>query len=227
MSRNALVRYGGLTAVACTVLAATGLVVFLTGAALPDPTWSVADLAHKTNSFTQAVLGAWILMWAMVVVVAFAGWVAHRYGSDSVLVRSGAGVLVVGGVIHAVENLLVAGLYGQGLPAIAHGSGVDPGTAALSRTVDTASTFAFGVLGLAILLIALGLRFELGSPTWFAGWGLVAGVMGLLASLGLAVPALSGLAGPFNVLMLSWLCVLGVRAAISLTESNRLMPTRI
>jgi hypothetical protein len=123
----------------------------------------------------------------------------------------GAVLLMFAGLVHSVENLLVAGLYGT---TFGEGSGdAGPAADALWRSISSCLVFAFGLLGTSAIFIGLAFLTELAEPKWLSVWGLATGFLGLLASLSLLYPGLSFLPGPMNISLLAWLITVGVRAA--------------
>nr|WP_258805912.1 hypothetical protein [Pseudarthrobacter sp. NS4] len=141
-----------------------------------------------------------------------------RYGYRSALVAVGAGELALGATIHLVENLIVIGLYDGIIRPMATLGGLDsPAGDALWAVASSASVLAFGVLGLAALMAGMGFLRDLGEPSWFAYWGMFTGVLGFAAASSGIFAGLSFLAAPFNLSMLAWLIVLGLRAVRSST----------
>lgn len=150
--------------------------------------------------------------------VGFSWWLVARYGYRSALVAVGAGELALGATIHLVENLIVIGLYDSIIRPIAASGGSDsPAGDALWAVASSASVLAFGVLGLGALMAGMGFLRDLGAPSWFGYWGVFTGVLGVAAASSGIFAGLSFLAAPFNLSMLAWLIVLGLRAARSST----------
>jgi hypothetical protein len=152
----------------------------------------------------------------MVMLAGFSWWLMARYGHRSALVAVGAGQLALAATIHLVENLLVIGLYdGIIRPMAASGGSDSPAGDALWAVASSASVLAFGVLGLGALMAAMGFLRDLGAPPWFGYWGVFTGVLGFAAASSGIFAGLSFLAGPFNLSLLAWLIVLGLRAVRS------------
>lgn len=208
-------RWGGLTAIGFAAAAIAGLALWFTGAGMPEAHHSTADLAERVASIDRAILGAWVLILAMVVLAGFSWWLMARYGHRSALVAVAAGELALAATIHLVENLLVIGLYdGIIRPMTAsEGSGSAAGDA-LWAAASSASVLAFAVVGLGALMAGIGFLRDLGGPRWFGYWGMLTGALGFAAALSGIFAGLSFLAGPFNLSMLAWLIVLGLRAGL-------------
>lgn len=137
-----------------------------------------------------------------------------RYGHRSTLVAVGAGELALAATIHLVENLLVIGLYDGIIRTMAASGGSDSAAGdALWAVASSASVLAFGVLGLGALTAGMGFLRDLGAPLRFGYWGVFTGLLGFAAASSWIFAGLSFLAGPFNLSMLAWLIVLGLRAA--------------
>lgn len=216
MTSEGFTRWGGLSAIGFAAAAIVGLALWFTGAAMPEAQDSAVDLAKRVASIDRAIAGAWVLILAMVILAGFSWWLMARYGHRSALVAVGAGELALGATIHLVENLLVIGLYdGIIRPMAASGGSDSVAGDALWAVASSASVLAFGVLGLGALMAGTGFLRDLGAPLWFGYWGVFTGVLGFAAALSGIFTGLSFLAGPFNLSMLAWLIVLGLRAARS------------
>jgi hypothetical protein len=216
MTSAGFARWGGLTAIGFAAAAIVGLGLWLTGADMPEPQHSTADLAQRVVSIDRAIAGAWVLILTMVMLAGFSWWLMARYGHRSALVAVGAGQLALAATIHLVENLLVIGLYdGIIRPMAASGGSDSPAGDALWAVASSASVLAFGVLGLGALMAAMGFLRDLGAPPWFGYWGVFTGVLGFAAASSGIFAGLSFLAGPFNLSLLAWLIVLGLRAVRS------------
>lgn len=192
-------RRGDLLAIAFSVLAIGGLALWLSGANMPDNTMSAAELEERLNSRGLALAGAVVLIAAMVALLAFARWLRARYTGIQ-QVALGAAVLALGGLTHIVENVLVLVLYSGD---ISKGGTLADVTGVMSNT-------AFGLLGMGALVAALGL-----TPTWLKIWGVITGLLGVAAALSYFAPSVSFLPGPFNISLLAWLVVVGVRGTRS------------
>jgi hypothetical protein len=212
MTSTGFGRWGGLAAIGFAVAASVGLGLWFTGADMPEPHDSAADLADRVVSVDRAIAGAWVLVVAMVVLAGFAWWLMARYGHLSALVAVGAGEIALAATIHLVENLLVIGLYDGIIRPMASDGSDSPGGDALWAAASSASVLAFGVLGLGALMVGTGFLRDLGAPAWFGYWGVATGLLGLAAASSEVVTALSFLAGPFNLSLLAWLVTLGLRA---------------
>lgn len=149
---------------------------------------------EESEPTTGGLVGAAVICLAMLCLIGFASWLAR---STRPLVRAGAAAFALGGLLHLSENLLV---LGPGRGGEAEASGV-------WDVIDFLAPTAFAVLGLAALLTAIGLP----APGWLRIWGVVAGVAGLISGLSSIVESLEFLPGPFNVLLLGWLIVVGLR----------------
>ena len=204
-------RWGGLTSIVFAVVGLAGLALWFSGSGAPEGTENVSELADKLKSADRAVAGAWVIVVAMVALVVFACFLVARWGRQSGLMIVGAVLLIFAALVHTVENLLVAGLYGTTFGESARDAG--PAADALWRTISSCSVFAFGLLGASAIFIGLAFLTELAEPRWLSVWGLATGFLGLLASLSLLYPALSFLPGPMNISLLAWLITVGVRAA--------------
>ncbi|WP_377010286.1 hypothetical protein [Arthrobacter sp. GCM10027362] len=216
MTSAGFARRGGLTAIGFAAAAIAGLALWLTGAGMPEAHHSAADLAERVVSIDRAITGAWVLILAMVVLAGFSWWLMARFGHRSALVAVGAGELALAATIHLVENLLVIGLYDGIIRPMAASDGSDSAAGdAFWAAASSASVLAFGVLGLGALMAGMGFLRDLGAPRWFGYWGVFTGVLGFAAALSGIFAGLSFLAGPFNLSMLAWLIVLGLRAALS------------
>ena len=215
-------RWGGLSAIGFAIAAIVGLGLWFTGADMPEAHHSAADLAKRVVSIDRAIAGAWVLILAMVIMVGFSWWLLARYGQRSALVTVGAGALALAATIHLVENLLVIGLYhGIIRPMAASGASDSAAGDAIWAVVSSASVLAFGVLGLGAFMAAIGFLRDLGAPRWFAYWGVFTGVLGFAAASSGIFDGLSFLAGPFNLSLLGWLIVLGIRASTQLSSAAR------
>lgn len=215
MTSAGFARWGGLTAIGCAAAAIVGLALWFTGAAMPEGHDSAADLAERVASIDSAIAGAWVLILAMVILAGFSWWLMARYGHRSALVAVGTGELALGATIHLVENLLVIGLYDGIIRPMAASGGTDSAAGdALWAAASSASVLAFGVLGLGALMAGTGFLRDLGAPRWFGYWGTLTGVLGFAAALSGIFAGLSFLAGPFNLSLLAWLIVLGLRAGL-------------
>jgi hypothetical protein len=213
MTSAGFARWGGLTAIGFAAAAIVGLALWFTGAEMPEAHHSAADLAKRAVSIDRAIAGAWVLILAMVILAGFSWWLMARYGHRSALVAVGAGELALAATIHLVENLLVIGLYDGIIRPMAASGGSDSAAGdALWAVASSASVLAFGVLGLGALMAGMGFLRDLGAPPWFGYWGVFTGVLGFAAASSGIVAGLSFLAGPFNLSMLAWLIVLGLRA---------------
>lgn len=209
-------RWGGLTAICFAAAAIVGLALWFTGADMPEAHHSAADLAERVVSIDGAIAGAWVLILAMVILAGFSWWLMARYGHRSALVAVGAGELALGATTHLVENLLVIGLYDRIIRPMAASAQSDTAVGdALWAVATSASVLAFGVLGLGALMAGIGFLRDLGAPPWFGYWGVFTGVLGFAAASSGFFAGLSFLAGPFNLSMLAWLVVLGLRAVRS------------
>jgi hypothetical protein len=186
---------GGLRAVAFALTAIVGLALWFGGANMPEND-SSDFIAKHLNNKTIAVIGAIVIIGAMLILISYARWLASAYPSDS-LVKLGAAALGLGGLTHVVENILVTVLF----------SGDVAGHDGMWHTTQTLSHVAFGLLGFGALLVAIGLQ----GPTWLRLLGGLAGVGGLCAAVEKMVPGLSFIAGPFNILLLAFLIALGFR----------------
>ena len=217
MTAAGFARWGGLlTAIGFAAAAIVGLALWLTGAHMPEAHHSAADLAERVVSIDRAIAGAWVLILAMVILAGFSWWLMARYGHRSTLVAVGAGELALAATIHLVENLLVIGLYDGIIRPMAASGGSDSAAGdALWAVASSASVLAFGVLGLGALTAGIGFLRDLGAPPWFGYWGVFTGVLGFAAASSGIFADLSFLAGPFNLSMLAWLIVLGLRAVRS------------
>lgn len=214
MASAGFARWGGLTAIGFAAAAIVGLALWFTGADMPEAHHSAADLAERVVSIDRAIAGAWVLILAMVILAGFSWWLMARYGHRSALVAVGAGQLALAATIHLVENLLVIGLYDGIIRPMAASGGSDSAAGdALWAVASSASVLAFGVLGLGALMAGMGFLRDLGAPPWFGYWGVFTGVLGFAAASSGVFAGLSFLAGPFNLSMLAWLIVLGLRAA--------------
>ena len=189
-------RIGGWFAIPFAILALGGLGLWFYGADMPEDGQSAAQLADRANSVGIALTGAALLIAAMLCLLAYALWLRKRYSSNATI-GFGAAVIALGGLTHAVENMLVLRLYSGD---IASGDG-------LWDVISSMSFIAFGVLGVGALIVAIGLP----SPAWLRGWGVIAGALGLGAALSYFAPALQFLPGPFNVGLLAWMITLGLR----------------
>lgn len=143
---------------------------------------------------TGGLVGAAVICLAMLCLIGFASWLAK---STTPLVRAGAAAFAVAGLLHLSENLLV---LGPGRNGEGDASGVWDVIHVLGPT-------AFAVLGVGALLTSIGLP----APGWLRIWGVVTGVAGLICGLSSIVAALEFLPGPFNVSLLGWLIVVGLR----------------
>jgi hypothetical protein len=216
MTSAGFARWGGLTAIGFAAAAIAGLALWFTGAGMPEAHHSTADLADRAVSIERAIAGAWVLIVAMVILTGFSWWLMSRYGHRSALVAVGTGELALAAAIHLVENLLVIGLYGGILRPMAAAGGSDSAAGdALWAAASSASVLAFGVLGLGALMAGAGFLRDLDAPRWFGYWGVFTGVLGFVAALSGIFAGLSFLAGPFNLSLLAWLIVLGLRAALN------------
>lgn len=216
MTPAGFARWGGLTAIPFAAAAVVGLALWFTGADMPEAHHSAADLAKRVVSIDRAIAGAWVLILAMVIFVGFSWWLLARYGHRSTLVIVGAGELALAATIHLVENLLVIGLYDRIIRPMAASGGSDSAAGdALWAVASSASLLAFGVLGLGALMAGIGFLRDLGAPLWFGCWGVFTGVLGFAAASSGIFAGLSFLAGPFNLSLLAWLIVLGLRAVRS------------
>ncbi len=216
MTSAGFARWGGLSAIGFAVAAIVGLALWFTGAEMPEAHHSAADLAERVVSIDRAIAGAWVLILAMVILTGFSWWLMARYGHRSAPVAVGAGELALAAAIHLVENLLVIGLYDGIIRPMAASGGSDSAAGdALWAVASSASVLAFGVLGLGALMAGMGFLRDLGAPPWFGYWGLFTGVLGFAAALSGIFAGLSFLAGPFNLSLLAWLIVLGLRAVRS------------
>jgi fermentation-respiration switch protein FrsA (DUF1100 family) len=186
---------GGLLAIAFAALALGGLVLWFTGANMAEGTHSAGELAERVNSVDRAIAGAVVLIAAMVLLLAYARWLAMRFASNAA-VKLGAAILALGGLTHLAENILVIRLYSGDIAA---GDG-------LWDVISAMSNSAFALLGVGVLVAALGL-----TPRWLKIWGVVTGILGVASGLSAFAPSVSFLAGPFNVSLLTWLIVVGVR----------------
>ena len=216
MACSGFARWGGLTAIAFAAAAVVGLPLWFTGADMPEAHHSAADLAERVVSVDRAIAGAWVLILAMVILAGFSWWLVARYGHRSALVTVAAGQLALAATIHLVENLLVIGLYDGIIRPMAASGGSDSAAGdALWAVASSASVLAFGVLGLGARMAGMGFLRDLGAPPWFGYWGVFTGVLGFAAASSGVFADLSFLAGRFNLSMLAWLIVLGLRAARS------------
>jgi hypothetical protein len=143
---------------------------------------------------TGGLVGAAVICLAMLSLIGFASWLAS---STRPLAKAGAAAFAVAGLLHLCENLLV---LGPGRHGEADASGV-------WDVINFLSPTAFAVLGLGALLTAIGLP----GTRWLRIWGAVTGVAGLMCGLSSIVTALEFLPGPFNVSLLGWLIVVGLR----------------
>jgi hypothetical protein len=202
---SAFLRRGGLLAIAFAVLALAGLALWFTGANMPEADHSAAELEQRANSVGRALAGAVVLICSMVALIGFARWLTARYPGGTPM-TVGAAILALGGLTHIVENVLVIRLYGGD---ISDGD-------VLWDVISAMSFTAFALLGFGALIIALGLD----GPGWLKTWGVISGCLGIVAGLSGFVTALSFIAGPFNISLLGWLIVVGLRRDGALTSDS-------
>ncbi len=197
--RTSLVR-GTTLALLFVGLAVVGLAMWFIGANMPESD-SAPVIASRMNSRPLALVGAVTLILAMLALIALARWISRR-ASGARFPAIGTTILTLGAVFHLIENVLVLVLF----------SGDIAGGQALWTAIRMLQFGAFTLIGLGSGVLAIGMR-----PVWVGVLGLIVGVLGfadglngLAGVLGAAALDLS-VAPPFNILLLAWLIVLGVR----------------
>ena len=192
-TRSGVLRHGRFLPIPFTLVSMAGLALWFWGMGNSDLE-RVRDLDDAINSKAAALAGATLIIVSMVLLIAFCVFVRNVY-RDRPLVMTGAVLLGLGGVAHLVENGLVWVFL----------SGDVTAEQTLWNVINALSFAAFGLLGIGVVLISIGMS----GPRWLRALGVVAGGLNILSGLGYFVPALFENSPP-PVLIIVWLVLFGL-----------------
>lgn len=185
--------WGGPLAIDVAALVAVGLALWVPAVA---DVGSAQYAASNTTNAGGAMIGATVLVVAMLFLLAYARWLRNTF-ADNRIVGTGAVILAVGALTHVIENALALIFLAD--IASYH---------VLWSVINALSYVGLGLFGLGALVVGRGLE---GSDVLRVG-SIVVGVLGILAGAAVLLSQLDLLVPAFTGLFLIWLIVLGFRA---------------